>query len=96
MESVIKELEEKIKMCGDKTKESRARKGAYVDALLMARKANGIKPPLCDAALTNEDKDLFTAIMGKMLDIKEKPGTLCFCMEEILKHFDVKRKRDFA
>lgn len=66
------------------------------DKIKSAMCETNAQPPLCDVALTNDDKDLFTEIMGEMLDIKGKPGTLCFCMEEILKHFDVKRKRDFA
>lgn len=48
MDNLIKELQEKIRACGDGTKESRARKGAYVDALCMVRKANVDKPQLCE------------------------------------------------
>lgn len=38
MEKIIKQLEEKVAACSDSTKESRARKGAYVDALIIIRK----------------------------------------------------------
>jgi hypothetical protein len=35
MEDIIKLLREKAKACGDKTKEDRARKGAYVDCITL-------------------------------------------------------------
>lgn len=34
MEELITKLQEKAKACGDKTKEDRARKGAYVDCIV--------------------------------------------------------------
>lgn len=34
IEQLIKKLQEKAKACGDKTKEDRARKGAYVDCVV--------------------------------------------------------------
>ena len=39
MDKLIRELRLKIESCGNKTKESRARKGAYTDALIMANKS---------------------------------------------------------
>lgn len=34
MDELIKKLQEKAKACGDKTKEDRARKGAYIDCII--------------------------------------------------------------
>ena len=34
MDELIKKLQEKAKACGDKTKEDRARKGAYIDCIV--------------------------------------------------------------
>ena len=34
MDKLIKKLQEKAKACGDKTKEDRARKGAYIDCIV--------------------------------------------------------------
>lgn len=39
MENIIKELEEKAMACSMSNKESRARKGAYVDAIVMMKQA---------------------------------------------------------
>ena len=38
MEELLKTLREKAKSCGDKTKESMARKGAYVDCIILIEK----------------------------------------------------------
>lgn len=48
MDTLIEQLKEKIKMCGDATREGRARKGGYVDALQMARQAVVVKPTLSE------------------------------------------------
>ena len=34
MDKLITKLQEKAKACGDKTKEDRARKGAYIDCIV--------------------------------------------------------------
>lgn len=39
MENIIKELEQKAMACSMSNKESRARKGAYVDAIVMMKEA---------------------------------------------------------
>lgn len=39
MENIIKQLEEKAMNCSNSNKESRARKGAYVDAIVMMKEA---------------------------------------------------------
>jgi hypothetical protein len=39
MEKIIKQLEEKAINCGTSNKESRARKGAYVDAIVIMKDA---------------------------------------------------------
>ena len=38
MKELLKEIREKAKACGNKTKEDRARKGAYVDCILAIKK----------------------------------------------------------
>ena len=38
MEELLKEIREKAKNCGNKTKEDRAKKGAYVDCILAIKK----------------------------------------------------------
>ena len=38
MKELLKEIREKAKACGNKTKEDRARKGAYVDCILAIEK----------------------------------------------------------
>lgn len=48
MDTLIEQLKEKIKMCGDATREDRARKGVYVDVLQMVRQAVVVKPTLSD------------------------------------------------
>ncbi len=40
METIIKQLREKVKSIDDSTKENRARKGAYVDCILMINALN--------------------------------------------------------
>lgn len=47
---------------------------------------------LKELSLSIDDKNLFTRIMGISMDVFDKPGTLCFCMEELLKFFDITRK----
>lgn len=38
MEKLLEELKIKAQNCGDNTKENRARKGAYVDCIIMIKK----------------------------------------------------------
>lgn len=40
MKTIIKQLREKIKSLDDSTKENRARKGAYVDCIVMIKNLN--------------------------------------------------------
>lgn len=48
MEELIKKLQEKAKNCGDKTKEDRARKGAYIDCIaLLIPRVVGRSEQLC-------------------------------------------------
>ncbi len=49
MEKLIEQIRLKADACGDATKEQRARKGAYVDCLVMMKEASinqlNIRPP---------------------------------------------------
>jgi len=42
MEKIIEQLKLKAYACGDKTKEDRARKGAYVDCIVMIKESGNL------------------------------------------------------
>ena len=71
MENIITEIEQKIKICSDSTKESRARKGAYVDCLVMVRKANGIKPQLCDSLPDDKEIEFVASDESNGVDVDD-------------------------
>lgn len=58
MEKLLKELREKAKNCGTKTKEDRARKGAYVDCILSIKK----QLSLCSVSCTLPADELIKSL----------------------------------
>lgn len=75
MDKLITKLQEKAKACGDKTKEDRARKGAYIDCIvelkaLRKHDVSGSLPTLEDA--TKVAVRISEEAITPPLDVKEQ------------------------
>ena len=68
MKELLKEIREKTKACGNKTKEDRARKGAYVDCILAIKK----QLALCNVSCSLPSKEELFSVCEKIVEEKHK------------------------
>ena len=76
MDTLIEQLKEKIKMCGDATREDRARKGVYVDVLQMVRQAVVVKPTLSEVLAKVEKRAFWDYVPGRAIRIEDLEDVL--------------------
>jgi len=55
LEWIIESIRQKIKLCGDRTMEERARKGAYVDCIVMLKEQMNEPDSVCFKRRVEED-----------------------------------------